>query len=165
MNCALRLLYAASQGPIHKRYCTNDLTVQTRRKHSHLKCLFLKRMYTNYNYSYSNYLLPPAAFSFVSVCRMTLLFFSNSWFFFCHCCVGALPHCDVLLLRLATITVAMITGKSGCDTLYKCAQLSEDANNFCMWLLALVLVNLTFFAMRLIVIKRGEFCAKCMHIA
>lgn len=86
-------------------------------------------------------------------------------FFFLSLLCGALPLCDVLLLCLATITVAMITGKSGCDTLYKCAQLSEDANNFSMWLLALVLVNLTFFAMRLIVIERGEFCAKCMHIA
>ena len=34
----------------------------------------------------------------------------------------------------------------------------------CVWLLALVFVNWTVFAMRLICIERGQFCAKCMHI-
>ncbi len=43
-------------------------------------------------------------------------------------------------------------------------QLSEDVNSKGLWLLAVVFVNLTLFAVRFICIERGQFCTKCLYI-
>ncbi len=73
-------------------------------------------------------------------------------------------------LRLATITAGMITGESGRDNPYKCASVPPTLwrrkyfHSDSVWLLVLVFVNLTLFAMRFICIERGQFCTKCMHI-
>lgn len=89
---------------------------------SYLKCLTFKRTYYNYRYNCCNdfLTLPRSFIRFSAGLFLTSPLLTAVGFrlfpvsFPCICAICShVMYCDVLLFRPATITAAMITGKSG----------------------------------------------------